>query len=153
MNGRNPTNVAEIPLRMLGIFHEVACRGCSCRKCLPPTICSSYNEATKSTCTMAATLARCMASTSDDLAPFRYCHVLKCLHSGNHTNRYGFCSRSFLRASARFSGMLKSQGSPSSGSTTAMPKGNPSTTCLGAELSAQLGDPGRRIDLGDDFPR
>ena len=54
----------------------------------------------------------------------------KCLHSGDPISRYGFCWRRSCRAFSRFDLKLKSQGRPSSGSTTVKSSASPGTRCL-----------------------
>ena len=54
--------------------HELAYRGCSCRKYLLLCICSWYNSATNSICTHAPAYARRMASLSLVFAKFSCCH-------------------------------------------------------------------------------
>ena len=91
---------------------------CSCRKYMPPSICSRHKFTRKSKCLVAAASARSMAAASRVLARLKICHVLKALQAGEPISMYGFCWRSSAEAFSLFDFLLKSNGKPSERSTT-----------------------------------
>ena len=115
---------------MAGTFQELAYSGCSCRKYLPPSSCSSYRLATNSRCFLARAKALSMASTQRARARLRTIQVLKALHSGEPIRSSGFCSLKSALALLRLPAWLKSQGNPSRGSFTVRSSANPGATCF-----------------------
>ena len=72
---------------MHGIDHDVACRGCSCRKYLLPSSCSRYRLHTNSMCFLARASALSKAVVSLVRARFSVIHVLKALQAGDPMRR------------------------------------------------------------------